>query len=470
MSTRVALFLSALLAVFALSTASAWALPGDPGVASVAPFRLDAGLEPSAYLANSPATPFVHVTLLPGGREAHVKVDSGAGRKVDQVLIPRAPGILPGAVAGGYVIYDHFTVNGSQQDSIFADETGTNLFASAYANGNPGIIDLNHVVVVVSSDNQSAQNEPYLQEANGIVSAKNRPIITPIVSALGVSALTDLNTYKIGFGYSTSWYSAPAFLPFFVTDQNAVAPFAGGVPAFVLAAPRTDGVYDARRVNDVDKAGESWTMPGAADGQTFLFAHAGDSTAWLDSNTTGLLTTLTQGDLPISWTVRASLAPASYERGLSFTEAQLRAWENEWFLYLAGKGAHPALPLAPGTNSPVYDGRYGLQVQPSETRSASGAAQTQVSSTAQSAVKGATATSVRAILRSAKIVRVSGKRMVRVFVRSPKATARIEIRMYSAKGHLVRKVTKTVKTNRAVRVAGVIVGSKVKTVKVRIVG
>jgi len=466
MRNRIALFLSAFLAAFAFCVAPVWALPGDPGVASVAPFRLDGALEPSAYLANSPATPFIHVTLLPGGREAHVTVDTGAGRKVDQVLVPRAAGLLPGSVAGGYVVYDHFTVGAGQQDSVYAGQTGTNLFASTYANNVAGIIDLSHVVVVVSNDNQAAQNEPYTQEADGIVAAKNRPIITPAVSALGVSAIGSLNTYRIGFGYSASWYSAPTFLPFFVTDPNAVAPYAGGLPAFVLAAPRTAGVYDARRVNDVDKAGESWTTPGAADGQTFLFKQSGDTTAWTDSAGTGLLTTLTQGDLPISWTVRASLAPAAYLRTVSFTETQLRAWENEWFMYLAGKGPHPALALAPGTNSPVYDGRYGVQVQPSETRPASGASQSQVAGSVLAA-KGVV---TRAVLRSGKIVRVGAKRMVRVFVRSPKATARIRIRMYSANHHLVRTVTKTVKTNRAVRVPGVYVSPKVKTIKISLIG
>jgi len=44
------------------------------------------------------------------------------------------------------------------------------------------------------------------------VPAKNRPVLVPHVTALGVSALEDLNTYKIGFGYSVEkWYSRPAF-------------------------------------------------------------------------------------------------------------------------------------------------------------------------------------------------------------------------------------------------------------------
>ena len=45
------------------------------------------------------------------------------------------------------------------------------------------------------------QNEPYVQEAGGQVAAINRPMIQPIVSCLGASAIEPLNTYKVGFGY-----------------------------------------------------------------------------------------------------------------------------------------------------------------------------------------------------------------------------------------------------------------------------
>ena len=51
-----------------------------------------------------------------------------------------------------------------------------------------------------------------------------------------------------------------------------------------------------------------------------------------------------------------------------------------------------------------------------------------------------------------------------VFVKSTKTTARIKIRMYDAKGRMVGQVTKTVRTNRSVKVSRV--AGKVKTVKV----
>ena len=39
------------------------------------------------------------------------------------------------------------------------------------------------MIVCVSDHNDDVQNEPYQQEAGGLVSAKNRPIIQPIISA-----------------------------------------------------------------------------------------------------------------------------------------------------------------------------------------------------------------------------------------------------------------------------------------------
>jgi hypothetical protein len=53
-----------------------------------------------------------------------------------------------------------------------------------------------------------------------------------------------------------------------------------------------------------------------------------------------------------------------------------------------------------------------------------------------------------------------------VFVRSTKQTARIQIRMYDARGRKVGQATRTVRTNRSVKVSGVRVAGKVKTVKV----
>ena len=61
----------------------------------------------------------------------------------------------------------------------------------------------------------------------------------------------------------TQWYKAPTYdgantFPFHptVTDPNAFPSptFGGNLPSFVSLFPRADGDYDARRVNDVDKA------------------------------------------------------------------------------------------------------------------------------------------------------------------------------------------------------------------------
>jgi len=64
---------------------------------------------------------------------------------------------------------------------------------------------------------------------------------------------------------------------------------------------------------------------------------------------------------------------------------------------------------------------------------------------------------------------VNGKRLV-VFVKSTKKSARIKIRMYGANGRKVGQVTRTVATNRTVKVSGLRVAGKVKTVKVSLVG
>ena len=86
-------------------------------------------------------------------------------------------------------------------------------------------------------------------------------------------------------------------------------------------------------MNDVDKAGESWTHGDVDDGQDVFLRRTGDDTAWTDSNGNGLLTTLTQGDLPIQWSLRPSLAgPASF-REAELTDDQLRAWNAAWQAY-----------------------------------------------------------------------------------------------------------------------------------------
>src|SRR5262249_1731608 len=109
-----------------------------------------------------------------------------------------------------------------------------------------------------------------------------------------------------------------------------------------------------RRYNDIDQAGEAYTngMPQTFYGQPQVFDVSGNGApqAYLYNGGTSLLTFATQGDLPISWSIKPSLAPESYGRTVTLTDDMLRAWNQSWQDYYAGKGPKPALPLAPGTN------------------------------------------------------------------------------------------------------------------------
>jgi hypothetical protein len=371
MRFRLALFVSAVLAAFG-STSVAMALPGDRAIDSPAPgFRLDAGdLEPGCFdlgrlgfwFANVDASSFDAGDNLPDG-EVVLHNLTGIGGvpsfDVDQVLVPSA--------FGGYQIYNTFDVGSGANEnapSISNGETGTEMLApDANGNDNPDPVDGNDIIVCLSDDKSASQNEPYAQEDGGIVSAKNRPIIAPKVSAIGVSRIEPLNTYKVGFGYDVEkWYSAPSFdghgLFPTVTDPNAFpSPTFGGIlPAFVRMAPRPDDLaYDARRVNDVDKAGESWTRPDVDDGQDIFFSADGDDTAWTDSNGNGLLTTVTQGDLPIQWAVRPSMANPGSLRETELTLADLHAWNQEWQDFYDCKAPMPSMPIPPGANAPAPD-------------------------------------------------------------------------------------------------------------------
>ena len=361
--SRFVLFLSALLATFGMMSAVALAMPGDRAISSPAPvFRLDkATLEPGAFALSQvgmwiqsdtgvglDASSF-DVSVLPSGelRLANNSHHTMFSMDIDQVLVP--------AEHGGYLIYNTFDVgNNESAASIAPGEVGSEMFAPG-----AGRIDASDVIIVLSDEATTIQNEPYLQEAGGIVSAKNRPIIAPKVTALGVSAIGPLHTYKVGFGYTVEkWYTAPVFdghglFPAVTDPETGFHPFAA-IPAVVRILPRLgDLPYDARRVNDVDKAGESWTHGSEYDGQDIFLRQTGNLTAWTDSGGNGLLTTLTQGDLPISWQLRPSLAGPGSLRSAALTDDMLRAWEASWQAYYLGKGPKPTMPLAPGTNSPA---------------------------------------------------------------------------------------------------------------------
>jgi hypothetical protein len=207
------------------------------------------------------------------------------------------------------------------------------------------------VVLCVSDHNDNVQNEPYIQEAGGMVAAINRPIIQPVVTCLGVSAIEPLNTYKAGFGYTiTQGYTPNRFNALLgITDPNAKDTDGDGTVDEVRLNPREDRPYDARRVNDFDSFGEQFSGDKDDYGQTRKFSLDGDPYAWTLSNhndpdtLANLVTFTAQGDLPLVWTVRASLAPSTSTRMATLTLADLVAWEN---------GTGMQVPLCPGTNGP----------------------------------------------------------------------------------------------------------------------
>ena len=362
MRIRLALGVSAIFATLGVP-AVASAVPGDRGISDALPgsFRLnDNTLEPGCFVPGrfAPADVDSHLVIGVAGlsEEAHVTVTDGASFSVDQVLVP--------SPEDGYNVVNTFDTGTINSDpDIDPGQTATLLHSPSK------FIDQRDIIVCVSGHPDAAQNEPYQQEKDGLVSAKNRPIIKPKVTALGASAIDPLNTYKLGFGYDTErWYTRPAFettedgngaYPS-VSDPNAFPSLTFGcnLPCFVfMLSCLVDVAYDARRVNDVDVVGEDWFFPTPAHGQNFLFKQGGDDTAWIDDGGVpgpgqSLLTVLTRGDFPISWTLRPSLGAPDTERSVTFSNADFDAWEQGWQDYYCGKGPHPTLPLAPGSNSP----------------------------------------------------------------------------------------------------------------------
>jgi hypothetical protein len=374
MRFRLVLFLSALAAVFSMSAAVAMAAVGneyhdgkDLAVDTAAPdlFRLDKDdLEPGCH-----QTRFLSAGLVDIGdenEELQVKVLDIAPFSVDQVLVAGED--------SGYNVYNDFSTGhpGSDPD-IDPNQTATDMQG---LDGDD--VDEDATIVCVSDHEDNGQNEPYIMDGlPGEVAALNRPIIQPLVAALGVSAVEPLNTYKLGFGYSVEWYDdhtiadSPAFTLDLTDPMAAWSDF-----THVWVPTRIDGpVYDATdegpgvmRVNDIDDFGESFASPHfekSDHGQPTVFHMNGDPQAYLHNSVTGpdgsgrgpwgLLTFTTQGDLPISWKVKASLAPVDYLREVEVDDDFLRDWEADWQAYYDGEGPKPTIPLAPGTNSPAPD-------------------------------------------------------------------------------------------------------------------
>jgi hypothetical protein len=470
MQVRFALFVSALLAMLSLGAASAFA-SGDDAVLAGSPFRLNPHtLEPSCFRADYIADVDTHIVFDDGfTTEAHVTVNDGSAVSIDQLLVP--------GKNSGYVVYNTFQDGYGADNSIDPNQTAHSLFAAG------GDWVDNHDIIACVSQHDGAENEPYAQAANGEVSAKNRPIIQPTVASIGLSPISNLQTFKIGFGYSTDkWYDDPnaIFDPLFpahLTDPQLIG------DSFVEVDARADqpGV---RRVNDIDVSGEQYSpfdYDTANHGQVQVFRKAGDPYSFCvaPDNCGGslgvghLLAFDAQGDLPITWAVKASLAAESKKRSVTFDEADFLAWYKSWQDVYAGTREEPLYPLAPGTNPPPRDPNLTLVTKVDVTGGQSSTTTTTTiiqpvggSGSAARSASGASRKAGKASIRSARVIATrQGKRLV-VFVKSTKQTARIQIRMYDASGRKVGQATKTVRTNRSVKVSGVRVAGKVKTVKV----
>jgi hypothetical protein len=350
---------AASVGVMAFASPALAALPGDEAIDSSAPFRLNThtlepGCFPPGYRSNVDLDEHIDLTALVQGQlaeELHVTIDDSSAYSVDQVLVP--------AKYDGYSVYNSFDTGTNNNDpDVDPNQTAVDLFAPGGAR-----IDTREVIVCVSDHNDNVQNEPYVSAGGegNLVYAKNRPVIQPILSCLGSSAIAPLNTYKAGFGYVVErGYVEDNFTALLgITDPNARDTDHDGIIDAVRINPREDsGIFDARRVNDFDSAGEAFSGDLADYGQTRLFSLAGDPTAWTLSNNndpdtlSNLITFTAQGDLPLSWTLRASLAGPGSIKGYTLTDDALRAWEASWQAYYKG-GVKPTLALCPGTNSPA---------------------------------------------------------------------------------------------------------------------
>jgi hypothetical protein len=386
--------MAATLASSLAFAATASALPGDRAISDLSPYRLnDRTLEPGCFV-NSYRLPqsiqdHLDIGLLDAGtigEDLHVSVDTGADASVDQVLV---------ADNVGYKVYNTFDTGTINNDpDIDPGQTGTQMNGFT-ARGTTSTRD---TIVCVSDHGDAGQNEPYEQQADGMVSAKNRPILAPKVTAVGVSAVTNLKTFKVGFGYDTErWYKVPTYDGHSAfanaTDPNAFpSPIFGDarLPRVVDLFPRpADFPYDTRRVNDFDDAREPWTFGDPSDGQTVFFKQDGDDTAWTDPATTNnalfnLLATTTKGDLPLTWTLRPSLGAPNTERDATFTLDDLADWNDAWQAYYKGGslcdgpngsrgvevGDLGCIILAPGTNSPDPDQSITVIVNPPVTQPA----------------------------------------------------------------------------------------------------
>jgi hypothetical protein len=196
------------------------------------------------------------------------------------------------------------------------------------------------------------------------VYAKNRPIIKPTIASLGQGAVRGIKGYKLGLGHSVEkWYStanagAGGETPLlrltdpmgFLLDKLTTVPVLGGTSTMAtidgdaghvqipprIAGPRFDAVSDGPsvlRVNDIDIATEEFQSPHfefADYDQTDTFNVQGDAQSFClgGFSCAGIVAFGAQGDLPIKWTVKASLAAVESMRDVSLTPAMFDAWEQ----------------------------------------------------------------------------------------------------------------------------------------------
>jgi hypothetical protein len=377
--------------------------------AAGANFRLDTRrLEPGCL----PALSLPHVDIGDGTTSVHIRFQfANQDFSIDQVLVP-------GQRTGYRVVTTFDTGTVSNDPDIDPGQEAVNIDGPMYRDPITRTLKQDNVaiaamIVCISDHEDVGQNEPYAHSDGGAgagdgvsdaneVYAKNRPIIRPTVASLGQGAVRGVKGYKLGLGYSVErWYSTATIAddpPFtlrltdpmgFSLDKVETFAVLGGTSTRTvidtaaghvsipprIAGPRFDAVTDGPgvlRVNDIDVAGENFDDPHfefSNYDQTDVFNVRGDAQSFClgGFSCAGIVAFGAQGDLPITWSLKASLAAVDTLRSVSLTPAMFDAWEQGWQDYYCGKGAHPTLPLTPGTNSPDPRGACPA-VNPPETR------------------------------------------------------------------------------------------------------
>lgn len=512
----VALVAGSALALMGAAAGTASADPldyGDAAVRQTAPeFRLNGGtLEPGCFQLGRGSHHLgvdvdAHIDVTERVRQAHIRV-TDANFSIDQALIP--------GYGTGYQVYNTFDTGSIATDpDIDNSQAATDLAAPGGAN-----VDHKNIIVCVSDHPDADQNEPYVSDGlPGEVAAIDRPIIQPTIASLGMSVLTSHQTYKVGFGYEVQRGYDAHWRKLFLNDWVIGPGSSFGDPmawdtdgdqeldhVFVFARPEQAGV---RRYNDVDEYGEQYNSGAekSSYGQPIWFdvSGSGDPEAYLhkslpgvvnggfapwdslieaaadQTDSSGLHTFSAEGDLPLSWATKASLAPQRYGKKVTLTDDMFRAWNSAWQNYYRGTGAKPALPLAPGTKSPDPLPHITI-INPPIQKDENGQVRTvtivqQVPAPAAPAAPAPPQGSVLGANKAtkptvrAKLVRGGNGRFVQVHVRSDAKKARVVVQLRNAKNRTVSTTMKTVSTNQDVRITGLKVGKQVKSVKATVAG